>query len=63
MYKGKRVVVTGGSGFVGTHYLEELLLRGANVVTHTHERPLQIQDDRIEVFENIDLENNEKRLN
>ena len=57
MYKGKRVVVTGGSGFVGTHYLEELLLRGANVVTHTHERPLQIQDDRIEVFENLDLEN------
>ena len=57
MYKDKRVVVTGGSGFVGTHYLEELLSRGANVVTHTHERPLQIQDDRIEVFENIDLEN------
>ena len=57
MYKGKRVVVTGGCGFVGTHYLEELLLRGANVVTHTHERPLQIQDDRIEVFENLDLEN------
>ena len=23
MYKGKRVVVTGGSCFVGTHYLEE----------------------------------------
>jgi len=57
MYKDKRVVVTGGSGFVGTHYLKELVSRGANVVTHTHERPLQIQDDRIEVLENIDLEN------
>ena len=57
MYKDKRVVVTGGSGFVGTHYITELLSRGANVVTHTHERPLQIQDDRIEVLENIDLEN------
>ena len=57
MYKDKRVVVTGGSGFVGTHYLQELLSRGANVVTHTHERPLQIQDDRIEVFQNLDLEN------
>ena len=56
-FKNKRVVVTGGSGFVGTHYLEELLSRDANVVTHTHERPLQIQDDRIEVLENIDLEN------
>ena len=55
-FKDKKVVVTGGSGFVGTHYLEELLSRGANVVTHTHERPLQIQDDRIEVFENLDLE-------
>ena len=56
-FKNKRVVVTGGSGFVGTHYLEELLSRDADVVTHTHERPLQIQDDRIEVLENIDLEN------
>ena len=34
-----------------------MVSRGANVVTHTHERPLQIQDDRIEVLENIDLEN------
>ena len=56
MFKDKRVVVTGGSGFVGTHYITELLSRGANVVTHTHERPLQIQDDRIEVLENINLE-------
>ena len=56
-FKNKRVVVTGGSGFVGTNYLEELLSRDADVVTHTHERPLQIQDDRIEVLENIDLEN------
>ena len=56
MFKDKRVVVTGGSGFVGTHYLQELLSRGANVVTHTNERPLQIQDDRIEVLENINLE-------
>ena len=56
MLKDKRVVVAGGSGFVGTHYLQELLSRGANVVTHTNERPLQIQDDRIEVLENINLE-------
>jgi nucleoside-diphosphate-sugar epimerase len=52
-YKGKKVVVTGGSGFVGTHYLMELLERGATVKTHTHERPLQIQDDRLEVLEGI----------
>ncbi len=55
-FKDKRIVVTGGSGFVGTHYIEELLHRGANVVTHTHEEPLQIQDDRIEVIENVNLE-------
>ena len=56
-YKDKKVVVTGGSGFVGTHYLMELLNRGAKVRTHTHIRPLQISDDRLEVFENIDLTN------
>ena len=56
-YKDKRVVVTGGSGFVGTHYLEELLNRGAIVKTHIHKRPLQIKDNRIEVVKNIDLQN------
>ena len=54
-YKGKKVVVTGGSGFIGTHYLLELLDRGAIVRTHIHEKPLQIKDDRLEVLENIDL--------
>ena len=56
-YKDKKVVVTGGSGFVGSHYLSELLKRGADVRTHTHIRPLQVSDDRIEILENIDLEN------
>jgi GDP-L-fucose synthase len=56
-YKNKKVVVTGGSGFIGTHYLIELLERGAIVKTHTHEKPLQIQDDRLEVLEGIDLTN------
>ena len=56
-YKDKKVVVTGGSGFVGSHYLLELLDRGAIVKTHTHIKPLQILDDRIEVLDNIDLEN------
>lgn len=57
MFENKRVVVTGGSGFVGTHYLIELLSRDANIITHTHLNPLQIQDDRIEVVENINLKN------
>ena len=56
-FKDKKVVVTGGSGFVGTHYIEELLNRGAIVKTHVHERPLQINDDRIEVIYDLDLTN------
>jgi len=56
MLKDERVVVTGGSGFIGTHYIEELLNRGANVVTHTYESPLQTKDDRVEVIPNINLE-------
>ena len=57
LYKNKKVVVTGGSGFIGTNMILELLNRGADVRTSTHKRPLQIQDDRIEVLENIDLTN------
>jgi GDP-L-fucose synthase len=56
-FKNKLVVVTGGSGFVGTHYLQALLDRGAIVRTHTHESPLQVQDKRLEVIPNIDLTN------
>jgi GDP-L-fucose synthase len=56
-YKGKKVAVAGGSGFIGSNYIYELLERGANVVTHTHSRPLQVKDDRIEIIENLDLEN------
>ena len=55
-YRDKNIVVTGGSGFIGTHFLIELLNRGAKIKTHIHKRPLQIQDDRIEVLENINLE-------
>ena len=54
-YKDKKVVVTGGSGFVGTNFLLELLERGADVTTHTHIRPMEIEDDRINIIENIDL--------
>jgi|TARA_Y100001938_G_scaffold149033_1_gene234558 GDP-L-fucose synthase len=54
-YKDKKVVVTGGSGFVGTNFLLELLERGADVTTHTHVRPMEIQDERIKVVKDIDL--------
>lgn len=55
-YNGKTVAVAGGSGFIGTHYIRKLLEYGANVVTHTHVRPLQINDDRITVIHHLDLE-------
>ena len=54
-YKDKKVVVAGGTGFVGTNFVQGLLERGANVTTHTHNRPIRIQDDRLNVIENIDL--------
>jgi len=55
-FKDKKIVVTGGGGMIGTHYIKELLNRGAKVRTHTHNRPLNVVDDRIDVLENIDLE-------
>ena len=36
MFKDKKVVVTGGSGFLGTHFICELLSRGAKVKTSIH---------------------------
>ena len=53
--KGKRVVVTGGSGFIGTHYLIELVRRGAYVRTHTHKSELQYEHNHIQVFRDLDL--------
>jgi len=63
MFKDKKVVITGGSGFIATHYIEELLSRGAQVITHTHKNPLKIQDERIEVVDDIDLETLDGALN
>lgn len=39
-YLGKTVLVTGGTGFIGRHIVEQLLAQSAHVVVPVHERPL-----------------------
>jgi GDP-L-fucose synthase len=47
-YRGKKVLVTGGTGFVGSHIVDELLRLGAHVRIPIHERPPIVRDERIE---------------
>jgi GDP-L-fucose synthase len=47
-YESKKVLVTGGTGFVGTNFVEELIRRGAHVRVPVHFRPLLVKDPRIE---------------
>jgi GDP-L-fucose synthase len=54
-FKDKKIVVTGGSGFIGSNFILELVKRGIHVTTHTHKSELQIITDNITVIPNIDL--------
>jgi GDP-L-fucose synthase len=56
-FTDKKVAITGASGFIGTNQVIELLKRNANVRVYTHKRPLQHYDNRLEIFENIDIQN------
>ena len=47
-YEGKVVCVTGGTGFIGRHIVDELLAQGAYVRIPVHRRPLPVIDDRIQ---------------
>jgi len=60
-YTGKVVLVTGGSGFVGTHFVQELLKQGAKVRVPVHKRPLIVKDQGVETV-NADLTRQEDCL-
>ncbi len=46
-YQNKSVLVAGGTGLMGTHLVQALLDRGAQVRATLHQKPAIIQDDRI----------------
>ncbi|MBF0188550.1 MAG: NAD-dependent epimerase/dehydratase family protein [Magnetococcales bacterium] len=52
---GKRILVTGGAGFIGTNTTLALLERGAEVTATLHERPPMVQDERITYIRGVDL--------
>lgn len=50
-FKDKRVLVTGGAGFVGTHFVQALLEQGARIRVPIHQRPMIVKDPRIELVQ------------
>ena len=50
-YDGKVVLVTGGSGFVGTHIVQEILKTNAKIRVPIHKRPMIVKDRRIETVQ------------
>lgn len=55
-FEGKKILVTGGSGFIGTHFVDELVRQSALVRVPLHERPLVQQHECVETV-SADLTN------
>jgi len=51
MFKGKKVLIVGGAGFVGTNLIIKLLSLGADVRATIHNRKAVVVDDRIEYIQ------------
>lgn len=47
-YQDKKVLVAGGTGLIGSHLIEELLKRGAQVRSTLHAKQPLIRDERVE---------------
>ena len=54
-YKNKLILVTGGTGFVGTNFVEQLIKKGAKIRVPIHNREMSIEHDLIEKMYNVDL--------
>ncbi|MBF0227304.1 MAG: NAD(P)-dependent oxidoreductase [Desulfobacterales bacterium] len=48
MFNGKNILITGGSGFVGSNLIKQLLEMGANVRATLHKKDAVIKDNRID---------------
>ena len=48
MLRGSKVLVAGGTGFIGANLLQRLLIEGCYVRTTFHLRPPRLSDDRVE---------------
>ncbi len=59
-YKNKTVLVTGGTGFIGTNFVKELSQHNVKIIVPIHKRTLNFQSNKIEILKKL-KENNGSR--